>query len=835
MSRAANRPRKQILGAFSIGLALTLGLLPALLKPKPAISAEKVHLTYGPLDFSLSVDSLEVFAKEGKITNEFKFYARRLDAKTLAMLRQALQKRLDVSPVTLSQLTYVNMAEVLLTRLGILIQPTPGVNGFQAMRAALILAATDPDGFTILNVLRRFPTKDIWVSGEIILSLAKQVSVLPGYRDAIVQAVTQQAATEAASEPAVNVAQLTDLSKPGPYRVTKTPLTFKVNAVRQTQQGLVGSYNLDVDLYLPEGLGKPAAIVVVTHGFGSNRDSYGYIAQHLASHGFAAAAPEHIGSDLAYRQALLKGGLGVDISPLEFVSRPLDITYMLNEFERLVATDPQWAQRLNLQQIGILGNSFGGTTALTVAGATINQARLSQECGPDKHVLNASALLQCRASYLPPQEYRVGDPRVKAAFAAYPLTNVVFGPEGMGTINIPTFIMAGSRDIFTPVIVEQIHPFIWLTSPTKYLGLMTNGTHFSTAEDAVSQRLPGFLRSPRPDLGRSYFKALSVAFFHVYLENQAAYQPYLTSKFADGFSQDPLKLHVIRSLTPNQLQAAYGGPPPLPIIPKSAVAAPAQRSVSVLQEVQRTGVLRVAIRSDAAPFGYVDPERDVWTGYCSELSTALAAHLSRRLNGSKVDVITLPATLENRFQLVQNNTVQLVCGPDTVRRDVKGVTFSTPFFTSGTQFLARSDKSAQINPTGTLEGLRIGVLKQSLTESFVQKTYPKSTEIYFEGASGRSDAIQSLANGDVDAIASDGVLLVGELARQKRSLTDFTLLPKQPLTCDFYGLVLPDNDRQWREFVNAFIVDQAARTVRQQWLSNAIPAALSDTNYCLNR
>ena len=53
--------------------------------------------------------------------------------------------------------------------------------------------------------------------------------------------------------------------------------------MRQTTIGFTNSYNLDADLYLPEGINEPAPLVVITHGFGSSRVHFRYLANHLAN------------------------------------------------------------------------------------------------------------------------------------------------------------------------------------------------------------------------------------------------------------------------------------------------------------------------------------------------------------------------------------------------------------------------------------------------------------------------------------------------------------------------------------------------------------------------
>ncbi len=129
-----------------------------------------------------------------------------------------------------------------------------------------------------------------------------------------------------------------------------------------------------------------------------------------------------------------------------------------------------------------MGDSLGGATVLSLAGAEIDYARLIETCNQENVILNFSLYLQCRAQYLPPENFNLGDPRIKAALAAHPLASGIFGPEGMGEIDIPILITAGSNDLVAPVVTEQIHPFVWVDSEPKYLALFKPGTHFATSE-----------------------------------------------------------------------------------------------------------------------------------------------------------------------------------------------------------------------------------------------------------------------------------------------------------------------------------------------------------------
>ncbi|NES93199.1 transporter substrate-binding domain-containing protein, partial [Okeania sp. SIO2B9] len=477
-----------------------------------------------------------------------------------------------------------------------------------------------------------------------------------------------------------------------------------------------------------------------------------------------------------------------------------------------------------------LGNSFGATTVLSLGGANINLPRLNQECDPENLSLNISVLLQCRANYLPPSNYQLRDPRIKAVFAYFPLTSVVFGPEEMRNISVPTLMMGGSHDLLTPGIEEDVHPFIWMDNPDKYLAFLIPGTHFSTS--TLIPGLPEILQGPTPEVGQYYLKNLSVAFFKKYLDNQSEYEPYLTASYGKVMNKDSLSLNLIQSLKAQQLETAYGNSPPKPIVPPTVTAQVPKRQESILEEIQRTGVMKVAIRRDATPFGYVNNTGE-WAGYCEDIIDVFAQKIAQELKISTgVKVIKIPSNLENRFQLVQNGNVHLECGPNTIRDDVINVAFSNPFFVTGTNFLVAKD--TEINPNSNLAGVKTGVLRNTTTEKFIQTKYPETEAIYFEGNTGVNQAVKSLAKGEIQAFVNDGILSIGEVVRQNLDINNYKLVPEKPLTCDFYGMIIPNNDPEWQNKLNSFIDGDKSQPIDEKWFKKLFPYQLENLDYCVN-
>ncbi len=538
-----------------MGIVTGVWLLPAIAPTPPAFAAERIQITFEIFERSISVNSLELYARQGRINDDLATYAQYVPSEQMARLRQILVTRLPISPVAVSQFLYTPQAEYLLERLGQVIQTEAGVSGSRAIRAALIKAAADRNGLTLLNFLRKFPTPSIRIDLVRSLQIADELSKIVEQNNKAIAAVTSASGTEATAQSGLTLSQLPDLQRRGSFTWRKE--TLRLNDISRNRV-------FDADVYLPispilQPRQTPAPVIVISHGVGSDRTSFLYLAQQLASYGFVVAVPEHPGSNAQQLQNLLAGRALQAIKPDEFIDRPLDVKFLLDELERRSQSDLTFQGKMNLQQVGVIGQSFGGYTALALAGATLDFSQLQKNCQNLDRSWNLSLLLQCEVLKLSPDQTNLRDERIKAAIAINPLSSSVFGPAGMSQIKIPVAIVAGSADTVTPPLEEQIQPFTWLTTPDKYLVTIANGTHFSTLEEAG----PGggvwpvpLPFGPEPATARRYMRALSVAFFHTYLSDREDYRPYLSAAYTRFISREALPLSLVQSFSDAQLTAA---------------------------------------------------------------------------------------------------------------------------------------------------------------------------------------------------------------------------------------------------------------------------------------
>lgn len=514
----------------------------------PSLAAERVVLSYGALEISVSIDSLEAFAREGQIDDDLDSYLRGASIEAREELQEILLSPVEVSPTMLSRFLYSSLGEVLLQYLGALIQTGSRLNGFYALRSAVVLAAADTEGLTLLNVLQQFPTPTVRFDGQQALRVAEAAAQLVEQTKQAISLIEQQSDTAIATENAIDLTQFDDLAQPGFF-----PWRSEIwNLYDQSRDRAVTA-----EFYQPQASpSESVPVVVISHGLGADRRSFADLAQHLASHGFGVLLLDNPGISSQQLQSLLRGTSREVVDPGEFVDIPKDVSFLLDELDRLNQGNSSRSAHFNLQQVGMIGHSFGGYTALTLAGAEFDFKQLQTACafdtnGPD--LVNFSLLLQCTALQLENSAFQsLRDERIQAVFAMNPIGSSLFGPKGLRQMQVPTLLVAGSDDPLAPALLEQIRPFAWLEGNDKYLMVIQGGTHIYGALDASTYdalTLPEGLEGPDPLLARQYFKASSLAFMQTYIAHHDEYRPYLSARYIQTISRPPLELSLVRDLS----------------------------------------------------------------------------------------------------------------------------------------------------------------------------------------------------------------------------------------------------------------------------------------------
>jgi predicted dienelactone hydrolase len=503
-----------------------------------AMAAERITFNIAPFgQFQIKVQDLEAFAATGSRSAELDYYLHRLPAKQLAELPQLLSTPLEFKPLTIAKFSNSTVGEIVIKNLGKGIRSGVNRNGFYALRGAMITAAFDDEGLTLINLLHHYPLKTVHLDLEVLNQYLEQTTKLAKNREVINRTwfVDHQPQNKAQGD---RLEGELDLEIPGQYSWQKRTLTYKNPHRQQTSL---------FDLYQPK-IGRSVPLIAISHGIASNRHTFAYLAKHLASYGFAVAVIEHDDISLAKFDRFLAGTEPFPKAN-NLVDQPLDISSVLDRLE----SEPH----LDLKRVGIVGQSFGGYSALALSGAKLIPEKSAAECQTEnyRHVLlDLSSLAKCTFNQFHPSSLQLRDPRVKAVIAINPMAKI-FGSAGMSEINTPTMIIAGSNDLIMPPVAEQIEPFTWLKEPEKYLVLVKPATHFSFLQESLGVLpVPDDVVGPRPIYAYPALKTLTTAFFQVYLAQQSQYQTYLQRDRTRQLNNDAFELSIMRQLDPAKLE-----------------------------------------------------------------------------------------------------------------------------------------------------------------------------------------------------------------------------------------------------------------------------------------
>lgn len=194
-------------------------------------------------------------------------------------------------------------------------------------------------------------------------------------------------------------------------------------------------------------------VVLLSHGTGGQAEGLAWLGARLAAAGYLCLAVNH------------HGNTGIEPYRAEgflcWWERPRDLTVALD----LLALDPRFSGRLDLDRVFAAGFSLGGYTVLSLAGAVTElplfqawaDAQPAGAGGPrefpdlssrfDDLLQNSEAF---RAS-LARQSDSYADPRVRAVVTFAPAPPVRgFTSDSLATIRVPVALMAGQADLEAP-------------------------------------------------------------------------------------------------------------------------------------------------------------------------------------------------------------------------------------------------------------------------------------------------------------------------------------------------------------------------------------------------
>jgi len=214
---------------------------------------------------------------------------------------------------------------------------------------------------------------------------------------------------------------------------------------------------------------------------------------------------------------------------------------------------------------------------------------------------------------------------------------------------------------------------------------------------------------------------------------------------------------------------------------------------SQMAEFAKAGKITIGVKYDQPGTGFLEPGSDTPSGFDVDMAEYVAGQL-----GIPPENITWKETVsDNREPFLQNGTVDLVLASysiDAERRAIVGQ--AGPYYITGQQILVRQEDAKKISGPEDLKG---GVKTCSVTGSTsldtVQTEYgadPVPFDTY-------SACVRQLTAGTVDAVTTDGAILLGYEAQDPEALQ----VVGPEFSEERYGIgYYPKDDAQMCQFLN---------------------------------
>lgn len=522
---------KGLLCSLTLGVSCSVGI--------PSVqAAETVTIRLGPFQQSLAIADLEKFAKTGKLPEQLQIFSFVLTPQVGELLYRRLQVDPALGDKFLDELVRSPQGRQLMTSLRTAI-PDSTIEGLQS---TLYLSLRQVNGLSAIGFLRAYPQQNITVDATQALQIALEFNASNLQSQALGVLLERELLVK---------------NNP-PFQPTFDPAATGKSPVEQqtlTLQDRQRDRRIPVDIYWSQSR-TPAPLVVISHGFGANRQFFGFLARHLASHGITVAAIEHPGSNsVAINNAANQRNLAQLLPASEFIDRPKDVSFLLNELEKLNTQSGQLQGKLNTEQVNVIGHSLGGYTALALVGGEVDLKELREFCQTSLSFGESPGdWLQCAAASLKENQLDLQDQRVKSAIALNPLVGKLFGTNGLTKVAKPVLILAATEDALTPALTHQIRPFNQLQG-SKYLLTAIGATHLSITDPAYPvSAAAGIIREKRGEETnslRQLIRGVTLAFIKQDTPEAQIYQQFLTPAYAQSLSTAEIPLRFNSDLPRN--------------------------------------------------------------------------------------------------------------------------------------------------------------------------------------------------------------------------------------------------------------------------------------------
>ena len=258
-----------------------------------------------------------------------------------------------------------------------------------------------------------------------------------------------------------------------------------------------------------------------------------------------------------------------------------------------------------------------------------------------------------------------------------------------------------------------------------------------------------------------------------------------------------------------------------------------------LERIKERGEFLIGYDPDSRPLSFV--ENGEPAGYSVDICRRIAVGVREHLELPDMKITYVPLTLQNRFDAVVDGKVDIECASTTMTLGrQERVDFTLMTFVTGGTFLSRAkDRIATMED---LKGKRIGVIRGVTAETALKAHLSeKLIDARVVNVADADEGLTKLQGGDIDAYASDQVVLIGDVTKALAANTKLDLsFADELFSYEPYALMVRRDDAEFRLVANR-VISQIFRSgqfaqLYQEWIgSNGLrPSPLLLAMYQVN-
>jgi glutamate/aspartate transport system substrate-binding protein len=228
-------------------------------------------------------------------------------------------------------------------------------------------------------------------------------------------------------------------------------------------------------------------------------------------------------------------------------------------------------------------------------------------------------------------------------------------------------------------------------------------------------------------------------------------------------------------------------------------ALPALALAGTLDQIKKSGEIRIGYRTDAPPLAFNDASGQA-AGYSVDLCKRIATAVKEELKLADLKVTFVPLTSADRLDAIVKSKADIECGATTVTLSrEKQVDFTLMTFVTGGSLLSLADST--VNALADVAGKSVAVVAGTTSEAALKKALTKNLiDAKVVAVANREEAMKQLDAKQVAAFASDQIVLIGQMIRSGDSKK--YSLARELFSYEPYAFVVRRDDPDFRLVAN---------------------------------